>query len=153
MVALHDRKKLDEDDWLDLVEDGVLTKAVDRLKPPERRGRLSRVICDSESFLKTPAVRKAHRQEKLQLLHVPAKSLDLNPVELFWAWLRRRLHKMDSLDLAAGKPVLTKTEYTTRVRKLVQSAQAQSVAKNVVLGLQKTCRKVVVDNGGQHSGK
>ncbi len=152
-MTFHEQKKLDEDEWLDLVEDGVLTNAVDRLKPPERRGRSSRVICDGEGFLKTPAVRKAYRKEKIQLWQVPAKSPDLNPVELFWSWLRKRLSKLDSSDLLAGRPVLTKAEYTERVRKLVRSAAAQRVAKNVFLGLQKTCRKVVLENEGQHSGR
>ena len=135
-----------------MVEDGKLKRAIQRIQPSARRPRYSTVICDNESFLKTPGVKKAYRREKISLWHIPAASPDLNPVEMFWGWLRKQLSKLDQRDLEAGRPVPTKGEYWERVRKLVRSAQGQRVARSDFLGLRKSCRKVVA-NEGAHSGR
>jgi len=53
------------------------------------------VLCDNESFLEHDTSIKAYRKPRILLLHIPPKSPDLNPVEKFWGWVRKRLHKMD----------------------------------------------------------
>ena len=43
------------------------------------------------------------------------KSPDLNPVEMFWGWLRKKLRSMDLEDLRKKRRPLGKTAYTARV--------------------------------------
>ena len=47
------------------------------------------------------------------------KSPDCNPVERFWAWLRKRLRAMDLKDAVAKRLVLGKSVYKARVRNLL----------------------------------
>ena len=78
---------------------------------------------------------------------MPPKSPDLNPVEKFWAWVRKQLRAQDFADLRARRKVLGKTAYTVRVKKLLRSARAQQVASNITLGFKKVCRQVVKNKG------
>ena len=61
------------------------------------------------------------KKDGVKLWHVPAKSPDLNPVEMVWAALRKKLRKMDLADAVAKRPVLDKSAYTARVRRVLKT--------------------------------
>lgn len=75
-------------------------------------------------------------------MHVPPKSPDLNPVEMYWSWVRRTLCRMDLVDLQKKRPVPGKFQYKQRVTKLLKSKKAQEVARNCFLRLQKHAKLV-----------
>ena len=104
-------------------------------------------IGDNESFLRTDLGKAAYKEQKIRLWSIPPKSPDLNPVEKFWAWVRKQLRAQDFADLRARRKVLGKTAYTLRVKKLLRSARAQTVASNVALGLKRVCRQVIKNKG------
>ena len=81
-----------------------------------------------------------------------ARSPDLNPVEKFWAWLRKELRRLDLRDLQEKRRLLTKAEHQKRVRDVLRTPKAQRVASNCALNLRKVCKKVC-ENKGAHSGK
>ena len=76
------------------------------------------------------------------LWHIPPRSPDLNPVERFWAWVRRQLRDMDLADLRAKRPPIKKFGLKHRVRALMRTERAKEVAKNHVMSLRKTCALV-----------
>ena len=88
-----------------------------------------------------------YRKAGISLLHVPPKSPDLNPVEKFWSWLRRYLRAMDLKDAVAKRPVLGKTAYRERVRRVLQTAKARKCAANTFASFRKTCREVIKKKG------
>ena len=94
VVSFHKRKKLTSVEWVELVRRGTLAKAIRSLHPTAPRGPWH-VICDNEGFLGTRFAREAHRAARVHPWHVPPRSPDLNPVEKYWAWLRRKLRAMD----------------------------------------------------------
>ena len=102
--------------------------------------------------MKAKTCQKACVAQKLKLWFVPPRSPDLNPVERFWAWLRKELRRRDLRDLNQKKAVLGKMAYKRRVRAVLKSKQAQQVAKNIAKGFKRVCQ-IVVKNGGAHSGK
>lgn len=51
------------------------------------------VILDNASFHKSDEITEIARQYKLNLLYLPPYSPDLNPIEKFWANLKRNLRK------------------------------------------------------------
>ena len=99
--------------------------------------------------MRAPASRKAYAKSKVIGLweKMPAKSPDLNPVEKYWAWLRRRLRKKDLEDLGAGREVLSKSAYQERVRGIVNTKASQKAAGNIAKGLRKVCKEVVKGGG------
>ena len=105
------------------------------------------VLCDNESFLDAAASKKAHGVKRIKLWHIPPRSPDLNPVEQVWAHLRKRLRAMDLADAVAQRPVLGKTAYRLRVRRVVKSRSFQQTAARVALGLKKTCQEVIRKHG------
>ena len=86
----------------------------------------------------TDECKAAHKKAKVRLWQIPAKSPDFNPVEKFWAWLRKKLGKMDLDDLVNDRPVPGATAYKERVRRVLKSPKAQQVAKNIFRGFRKT---------------
>ena len=50
------------------------------------------------------------------------------------------------------RPVLGKSAYRVRVRSVLRSRKAQTVAGNIVKGYRKVCQKVVAVKGA-HSGR
>ncbi len=150
-IFFHKSRKTNEDDWSSMVEKGSLTKALQALSPDHKRGSW-KIICDNESFLRAPASRAAHKQCKVRLWGIPAKSPDLNPIERFWSWMRRALNKMDLEDLIKKRPVPGRTAYQERVRRLLKSPRAQQVAKNMFRSLRKVAQDVK-NKGGRASAR
>jgi hypothetical protein len=72
----------------------------------------------------------------------------MNPVEKFWAWLRRQLKAMDLADLVNKRPPTTKAQLKARVRCLLRSAKAKVVARNYVRGLRNVCLEIIKNKGG-----
>ncbi len=89
-----------------------------------------------------------YRREKVKLWKLPAKSPDLNPIEKFWAWLRKELRRRDFADLRAGRPALGKSAYRERVRLVCRTKKAQRVAINCVDNLREVCKAVDKRRGG-----
>ena len=89
----------------------------------------------------------AYRSERIQLWVVAPKSPDLNPVELFWSWLRNKLRLMDLADLRAKRRALGKTAYVQRVKVVIRSQKAQAVAEKCALNFRKTCKQIVARGG------
>ena len=116
----------------------MLTEALRLLNPMNRTGPWT-ILCDGESFLRA----KAYRAKKITLWSVPPKSPDLNPVEMFWGWLRRKLRLMDLADLRKKRRPLGKAAYTQRVKRVIKSQKAQTVAKNFANRFRKACQQVV----------
>ena len=57
------------------------------------------------------------------------------------------MHKLGLKDAVAKRPVLGKTAYRERVRRVLQTKKAQQVAKSCALGLRKVCRAVIKGGG------
>ena len=94
----------------------------------------------------------AHKDAGIELWLIPKRSPDLNPVERFWAWLRKKLRSMDLVDATKKRPALTKAAYVARVKSVVKSKKAQSIAARIAGSLKATCR-VVIRKKGAASGK
>ena len=54
---------------------------------------------------------------------------------------------MDLADLRKKRPPLGKLAYTTRVKNVIKSAKAQTVAKNFAGRFRKTCKQIVDRKG------
>lgn len=146
VVLWHPDRKVDSEEWVTYaVESGKLVAACKRARPDRTRGPWH-VIADNESFLKKSA--PAHRRVNVNLWHIPPRSPDLNPVEKFWSWLRRKLRAMDLADLMARRPPVGKTELKARVRALTSTDECKRVAHNCVKGLRKVCLEVRHNKGG-----
>ena len=149
-VVMHKCKKLTAPEWLKAVKAGKLKGAVRSLKPQGKRPW--HVLCDNEKFLKQKDVMNACAKEGIKLWFVPPRSPDLNPVEKYWAWLRRELRQMDLRDLNAKRAVPTKGAIQRRVRNLMKTQKSQRVESSIARGFRKTCQKVIKVKGA-HSGK
>ena len=150
VVTFHAGRKLNQTIWADLVRKGILSGAIKSLWPANRRGPW-RVLCDNETFLNARLCRPQHARRNIVLWQVPAKSPDLNPVEKYWSYLRRRLRDMDLDDLAKGKPAATKTQYRRRIRSIGQTQGAKRVARNLIKGLRNVCLQVRERRGARSS--
>ena len=82
---------------IDAVEGGGLLSALASLNPDRRRGPWT-VLCDNESFLSTARSKEAHANARVSMWHIPPRSPDLNPIEKYWAWLRKALLARDLSD-------------------------------------------------------
>ena len=78
----------------------------------------------------------------MTLWRVPPRSPDINPVEKYWSWLRRKLFSLDLKDMIAGRLVIGKTVYIRRVRAVCRSRQSQRVAGACARGMRKVCEEV-----------
>ena len=151
LVMFHKWKKVDTAEWVRAVNSGRLIAACQVAQPDRGEGPW-RIICDNETFLKSPPSRQAHRHEHVSLCHIPPRSSDLNPVEKFWAHVRRWLRAMDLADLRAGRPAVQKTILKERVRRLLRSAKARSAAQHTFESLPKTCKEVIKKKGAATRG-
>jgi hypothetical protein len=145
-VLWHENKKITAEEWAEAVEAGKLKQAILSLNPSRRRGPWY-IIADNEGFLRAPAAQAAHEKLPVRLWRIPAGSPDLNPVEKFWAWLRRHLVAMDLKDLREGRAAASKPAFKARVQRLLKTQSAQRVAASCSAGLRKVCRKVILKDG------
>ena len=145
-VALHPRKKITKQDWAKLVDAGCLTAAIRALTPVRPHGPWH-VLCDNEGFLHAKESSQAHRTAGVKLWHIPPRSPDLNPVERFWSWLKKKLRGMDLADAVDGRPLLGKMAYKARVRRVIKSKKAQDVAKSYANSLRNVCKAVLKKKG------
>ena len=145
-VLWHPNKKTNQDEWSKAVREGKLTDALRLLNPKKKSGPWT-ILCDGESFLRANKSRAAYAFEKINLWAVPPKSPDLNPIEMFWGWLRKKLRKMDLADFRNNHPPLNKAAYITRVKGVMRSHKAQTVARSCAARFRKTCKQVV-ERGG-----
>ena len=97
-------------------------------------------MCDGESFLRARKSMEAHASKNIVLWDVPTKSPDLNPIEMFWGWIRKRLRNMDLVDLRKKQPTLDKAAYSARVKSIMHSRRAQTVARNCAAKFRKAKR-------------
>ena len=63
-----------------------------------------------------------------------------------------RLRAIDLADAVAKRPVLNKTAYKARVRRVIKSVRSQTVAGNYAKGLRGTCKRVVAAKGAAVKG-
>ncbi|CAE7459439.1 unnamed protein product, partial [Symbiodinium sp. CCMP2456] len=77
----------------------------------------------------------------VRIWRMPASSPDLNPVEKMWAWLRRKIRALDCEDLRKKRPPIGKTAFKARVRNILASKTAQTVAARIAVGFRKTCKE------------
>ena len=139
-------KKTNKIEWSKAVREGKLTKALRFLNPKNKTGPWT-ILCDGEAFLRAKVSIAACSTRKISLWTVPPKSPDLNPVEMFWSWLRRKLRLMDLQDLRKKRRPLGRAAYTARVKSVIKSQKAQTVATNFARRMRKACKQVV-DRGG-----
>ena len=129
-----------------MVREGRFTSALKDINPGRRSGPWT-VLADSESFLRSPVCLAAYERHNIALWSVPAKSPDLNPVEMFWGWVRRKLRIMDLQDLKKKRKPLSKMAYKLRVQTVFKSKKAQDVAKAIARKFRETCREVSLRDG------
>jgi hypothetical protein len=150
-VLWHEQRKTDGEEWSASVRKGSLFSALKAVN----RGKTSgpwKVLCDNEAFLRAAPAMSAYRRYGISLLKLPARSPDLNPVEKMWGWVRKQLRDRDMRDMIAGVPVLPKTMYRARIKMLLQSQQAQNVAKNLATNFRTVCKRVVKAKGAAVKG-
>jgi len=145
-VIFHKNKKLSTQEWKDALKAGKLMTAIQELQPGRHSGA-RRLLCDNERFLMARDSREYYSKKNVQLLQIPARSPDLNPIESFWGWLRKQLRLRDLQDLRSGRPALGKTACKARVQALLRSRKAQDVAKAKFSNLRRVCKEVVQKKG------
>ena len=151
IVLFHQSKKLSSQEWVQVVGAGKLSTAITSLSLVKPAGPWW-VLSDNEKFLTAKTTQKAYRDAGVNLWQVPPRSPDLNPVERFWSWLRRKLRAMDLKDAVANRQVLGKMAYKKMVLSVCSSQQAQRVAKACTRGLKEVCREVVRNKGAATRG-
>ena len=150
-ILFHKTKKVNTTEWVSALKTGALTTAIKSLAPLSPDGPWH-VLCDNESFLSANDALREYRRSKITLWHIPPRSPDLNPIEKFWAWLRKELQRRDLADMIGRRPTLGKTAYRTRVRAVCCSAKAQRMARNLARGLKKVCKEVIDKKGAATRG-
>ena len=150
VITFHKSKKLHASEWEALVKRGGLVNAVKSLKPVQPGGPWH-ILCDNESFLRTAVCNAAHKAGNVKLWKMPAKCPDLNSIQRFWPWLRRKLRTMDLKDAVAKRAVLSKFAFKARVRAVCRSTQAQRVAGNQVKLMKRVCKEVASKKGAATS--
>ena len=88
-----------------IVHSGKLTKAIRKINP-RRRNWPWAVLCDNEPFLQHDVCLKFYVARSIHLWKLPVQSPDLNPIEMFWARVRRQLclKDLDVFDKEASPP-------------------------------------------------
>ena len=119
---------------------------------PQKPNGPWRVLCDGERFLHAKDSQAMYKKDEITTWQIPARSPDLNLVERFWSWLRRKLLNMDMADLRVKKKPLTKFAYKQRVKAVLGTNAAKNVASNIAKGFRKTCKDVVKRKGAAGRG-
>ena len=83
----------------------------------------------------------------IEVLKIPRRSPDCNPIEKFWGWLRRELKARDLTDLQKKRKPLGKTAYRQRVRAVLRQKKTQEVAKRFAGDMVRVCKAVVKAKG------
>jgi len=146
VVAFHPAKKFNAADWAWLVDGSKLKDAIQKLNPANRHGPWH-LLCDNERFLTAKVSTQAHKKFGIKLWQIPSRSPDLNPIERFWGWLKKKLRRMDLTDAVRGRKLLSKTAYKQRVRQVLSSKKAQQVASSQANTLRKVCKAVAKAKG------
>ena len=133
-------------EWSRAVRNGKVTEALRLVNPRKRAGPWT-ILCAGEGFLRARESLAAYRSKNITLWDVPAKSPDLNPVEMFWAWLRKKLRLMDLAGLQKKRRPFGKAAYILRVKRVISTQKAQSVAKNCARRFRTSCPQVVGRQG------
>ena len=92
-------------------------------------------------------VKNMHHASQSLLEKLVVNSLDLNPVEKFWGWVRKRLLELDLENLNKKRCIPSKQQYKKRVLQICNSKAAKTVANNYLLGLRNVCEKVLKKKG------
>ena len=79
--------------------------------------------------------------------HKQTNRQNLNPVEMFWGWMRQKLRKMDLDDLKAKRPLLKKPGYIARINSICCTEKAQRIAKAFDRKFRSFCQQVVRRKG------
>ena len=61
--------------------------------------------------------------------------------------MRKKLRKMDLADMRKKRALLRKTAYVARIKSVIQTNKAQTVAKAFAKKLRSTCKQVVKRQG------
>ena len=151
VVTMHEQKKITTEEWVAAVRAGHLQAALRRANAGRTNGPWT-ILCDGEKFLHSKLARHAHTARAVSLWQVPAKSPDLNPVEKYWSWLRRRLRALDFADLRAKRAAMTKPKFRQRVKRLITTRASDRVAARCLASFRKTCLEVVKKKGAAARG-
>ena len=146
IICFHKGKKIKKEEWVEEVRNGNFKTALStvcRVKPDGD----STVLCDNEGFLDSVASKNALRAVGVKLWHTPPRSPDCNPIERFWSWVRKEMRARDLNDFIAKRPILGSMAYKQRLRCLLKSPAAQSVAKKHFHSFRETCKKVLKCKG------
>ena len=114
---------------------------------PDRTKGPWHVLCDNESFLDCRDSTREYAKTSVHLWHIPTRSPDLNPVERYWAYLRRRLRAMDLKDMTDERAPVGKAELERRVRAVVKNKTSEDVCKRMLRSLLPTARDVIKKKG------
>ena len=145
-IVYHAKKKIDTREWVDdALKSGKLFEAIKKLRTTSVGGY--RILCDNESFLASKASKEFYGKKNIQLLQIPPRSPDLNPIEMFWGWVRKQMRLKDLEDLRAKRPPLGKTASKKRLRMFLKTRKAQTVAANCFKKLRSKCREVIAKKG------
>ena len=150
-ILWHGDRKTNAEEWSAAVRAGRLVDAGKRVHPGKSRGPW-KVFYDNEFCWHADLSRATHRRHNIQLIQMPSKSPDLNPVKKMWGWARKRLRERDLADLSGGRPVLGKTTYRQRVRLLLNIADAKRVATKLFKHLHKVATKASAAKGAAVKG-
>ena len=93
-MTFHLKKKLTKGEWVNVMKSGRLVSALKTLDPVKADGPWH-LLCDNERFLAARQRQDEYRKVNVRLWRIPPKSPDLNPIERFWGYLKKRLRKMD----------------------------------------------------------
>jgi transposase len=134
-IIFHKTKKVNTEEWVkEGLKKGKLMAAVRKLQPTRPSGA-RRILCDNESFLSAKKCALFYKSKGIVLLQIPPRSPDLNPIEMYWAWVRRQMRLKDLEDLRCRRPALGKTATKARVRALLRTKKAQQVAGRMFMTL------------------
>ena len=150
-LICHKTKKCQIAEWVGVIDSGKMSAAVKRLQPENKKGPWT-ILCDGEHFLTAKDCKAAYKKKKINVLKVPPKSPDLNPIEKFWGWLRRELRLRDLNDFQNKKPVLGKIAFKARVRNLLKTKKTQAIAGRFARDLVKVCKEVKKKGGAAARG-
>ena len=87
-ILYHQTKKVKTGEWEpDALKSGKLLEAIKQLR--KTTSGPYHILCDNEGFLKAGPAKAYYLKKNIHLLQISPRSPDLNPIEMFWGWLRR----------------------------------------------------------------